>query len=350
MNQAGSLSLDKLLQVEQQLTQALAALSDRSTLESFRLKWLTKDGILRTLFAELRSVPAEQKPEIAARLNSIKSQAEVKYAQIESGFIQQEINLKLAAEFFDLSLPTPLSTLGSAHPITEVERRITQILRPFGFENVLGPEIESEYFCFDALNIPAHHPARDMQDTFYTDSGHVLRTHTTSVQARVLQAAKMKAPVKVASFGRVYRNETEDPSHQAMFHQFELVWLEKGLTLSNLIALIHHILRELYGKRRKIRVVPKFYPYTEPSLGPQIDCSICKGSGCSACAGAGWVTVAGAGMVHRKVLREFGYDPEQISGLAFGLGTSRLAAQFFGFPNLKSVYQGDLRVFRPEQQ
>jgi phenylalanyl-tRNA synthetase alpha chain len=153
-------------------------------------------------------------------------------------------------------------------------------------------------------------------------------------------------PIKVASFGRVYRNETEDASHQAMFHQFELVWVEKGLTLANLMGLITHILKELYGKKRKVRFVPKFYPYTEPSIGPQIDCAICRGTGCASCGGAGWVTIAGAGMIHRAVLKEFRFDPESVSGFAFGLGTARLAGQMFQLPRLKMLYENDLRILK----
>lgn len=312
--------------------------------------WLAKEGIIKELFKGLRDVPADQKPAVAALLNELKSKVESGIEAKEHEFKQRLLQMQLEEEFLDLSLPEMGSGLGSVHPITIVEERISEILRPFGFESVMGPEIETEYYCFDALNIPAHHPARDMQDTFYTETGHVLRTHTTAVQARMLQNRALfegkKLPLKVASFGKVYRNENEDASHQAVFHQYELVWVEKGLTLSNLQALITHILKELYGKRRKVQFVPKFYPYTEPSIGPRIDCAICKGNGCPACGGAGWVTVAGAGMIHRNVLQEFGFDPHEVSGFAFGLGTSRLAAQLFNLPHLRAVYENDLRVLR----
>ena len=184
-----------------------------------------------------------------------------------------------------------------------------------------------------------------MQDTFFTaglTEAQVLRTHTTSVQARVLEEKKL--PVKIASFGKVYRNETEDASHQAMFHQFDLVWLEKGLTLAHLMGLTEHIFKELFGKKRKVQFVPKFYPYTEPSIGAQVDCTLCHGKGCPACGGAGWVTVGGAGMIHRKVLLEFGYIPDDVTGFAFGLGTARLASQMSGIPKLKMLYDSDVRV------
>jgi len=315
-----------------------------------RRDWLGKEGFVKELFKGLREVSAEEKPAVAQLLNQLREKVEGVLEAKDQGFKSKALQRQLDEEYLDLSLPEAGSGLGAVHPVTIVEERITEILRPFGFQNVMGPEIETDYYCFDSLNIPKHHPARDMQDTYYTETGHVLRTHTTSVQARVLQQRALfengKLPIKVASLGRVYRNETEDASHQAMFHQYELVWVEEGLTLSHLMGLITHILKELYGKRRKVRFVPKFYPYTEPSIGPQIDCSVCRGEGCAACGGAGWVTVGGAGMVHRNVLSEFAFDPEKVSGFAFGLGTSRLAGQMYNFPHLRSVYENDLRVLK----
>lgn len=331
---------------EQQLSSAQTA----SDIDLLKRDWLSKEGTIKELFKGLREVSVDEKPSVAAALNDLKN-------QVESGIESKERSLRAGAmrkqledEFIDLSLPEIGGGLGTVHPVSIVEERITEILRPFGFQSVMGPEIETEYYCFDALNIPKHHPARDMQDTFYTQTGHVLRTHTTSVQARMLQQRALfegkKLPIKVASFGKVYRNESEDASHQAMFHQYELVWVEEGLTIANLLGLITHIIKELYGKRRKVQFMPKFYPYTEPSIGPRIDCSICKGAGCPSCGGAGWVTVGGAGMIHRNVLLEFGLNPDEVSGFAFGLGTSRLAGQFFDLPHLRAVYANDLRVLK----
>lgn len=343
---------DNLLQLlKAQLANAIAETKGRAELESLRRDWLGKEGTLKQLFAALKSVEPAQKAHFAATINQLKTDLEQFIQQQEHQLDADALAGKIAAEYIDLSLPPVSPGLGREHPITSVEKRITEVLRPFGFESVYGPEVETDYYCFDSLNIAKHHPARDLQDTFYTQDleissntllRHVLRTHTTSVQARTL--AKGGLPVRVASFGRTYRNETEDASHQAMFHQYELVWIEKGLTLANLQGIITHILKALYGKRRKVRFVPKYYPYTEPSVGPQIDCSICKGGGCSACGGSGWVTVAGAGMVHRNVLLEFKYNPEEVSGFAFGLGTSRLASQFYNLPKLKDCYANDLRV------
>jgi phenylalanyl-tRNA synthetase alpha chain len=347
---AADLSEARLKELRERFDQQIAAVQCIADLDVIKRDWLSKDGAIKELFKGLRDVPADQKPAVAALLNNLKEVVESAIDACESGLKAQALKKQLGEQFIDFSLPEASTGLGSIHPITVVEDRITEILRPFGFESVMGPEIETDYYCFDSLNIPKHHPARDMQDTFYTETGHVLRTHTTSVQARVLQQRALfeqgRLPIKVASFGRAYRNESEDASHQAMFHQYELVWIEEGLMLSHLIGLITHIIKELYGKRRKVRFAQKFYPYTEPSIGPQIDCSVCKGAGCGACGGAGWATVGGAGMVHSNVLREFGFDPEKVSGFAFGLGTSRLAAQMYNFPHLRALYENDLRVLK----
>jgi phenylalanyl-tRNA synthetase alpha chain len=339
-----------LLNIESDLEAQLSKVQTNSDLELLERDWLSKSGLIKNLFKFLKDVTDEERPSIAQKLNSIRQRLEGYLETKKQDFKRQELSKALSEEYQDLSLPSNFVGHGAVHPITQVERKIASILRPFGFRCVEGPEIETDYYCFDALNIPPHHPARDMQDTFYTDNNRVLRTHTTSVQARILELCSKEAngglPIKIASFGRAYRNETEDASHQAMFHQFELVWLDEGLTLSNLMALMQHILKEIYGRRRKVRFVPKFYPYTEPSLGPQIDCAICKGSGCASCGGSGWVTVGGSGMIHRKVLEEFKYDPSKVSGFAFGLGTSRLASQMYNIPKLKMIYDNDLRLLR----
>ncbi len=224
------------------------------------------------------------------------------------------------------------------------------VMRQLGFERVDGPEVDHPYYNFDALNIPEHHPARDMQDTFWVDAGWLLRSHTTTVQARVLEQ-KPELPIRVCSSGRVYRNEAVDATHLAMFHQLEGIWLDRGLTFAHLKGTLAFIARSLYGDHR-IRFKPKFYPYTEPSIGVDMACAVCGGSGdhegrsCEACHGAGWVTILGAGMVHPKLLLEFGYDPEEITGIAFGLGTTRMASQKAGTKKLRLLYEQDQRVMR----
>ncbi len=338
-----------LAELQARLELETKSVSTPESLETFKRDWMGKDGAVKVLFKQLKDVPASDKPKVAADLNQLKERVEAFIVERANDFANAGDNKRIAQEFFDFSLPGKNPGIGSAHPIRLVERRLEDLLRPFGCRVIEGPEVETQYYCFDALNIPKHHPARDMQDTFYIDQEdglgllHVLRTHTTSVQARELQKGQL--PVKVMSYGRVYRNETEDASHQAMFHQFEVVWIEPGLTVSHLMGILSYLLKGLYGQERRVRFVPKFYPYTEPSLGAQVDCTICAAKGCGACGGAGWVTILGSGMIHRNVLTEFNYDPEKVSGFAFGMGTSRLAAQFYNSPTLKTLYDGDLRVF-----
>jgi len=339
-----ALSGTNLDQLEAELETELARVTHAADLELMRRDWLGKEGTFKRLLREVGALPSEERPQIASRLNALKSKLEEFLRAKTDELGASEITARLEGEYLDLSLPGKFPGRGVLHPITRIERKVTRALKPFGLRVVHGPEIETDYFCFDSLNIPKHHPARDMQDTFYTNTGHLLRTHTTSVQARTLKQGGL--PVKVLSPGKAYRNETIDASHSAMFHQYELIWIDKGLTLANLMAMLALVAKEVYGKRVKIRFKPKYYPYTEPSIGLDVACSLCKGEGCSFCGGAGWATVVGSGMVHKNVLVEFGYNPAEVSGMAFGFGTSRLASQEFSLPRLKMIYGNDLRVFK----
>ena len=343
------LSSSSLDQLKNDSNNLLKSKLNIETLELKKREWTSKDGKIKTFFKLLGKCSQEDKILFAKSLNEIKESVEGFLSSEEKRIATETQKQKLKSEFFDLSLPGITSGVGSVHPITLCEQKLLEVARQYGFHHAIGPEIETDFFCFDALNVPVHHPARDLQDTFYTDTGHVLRTHCTAVSGRSASNAKSTYPLKSVSLGRAYRNEAEDASHTAMFHQFDLVWIDKGLTLAHLMGLISNILKEIYGKRRKIRFVRKFYPYTEPSIGPQIDCSECKGLGsessnCQSCGGAGWITVAGAGVLHRNVMQLFNYDPDKVSGLAFGMGTSRLASQMFGFTDIRVPYENDIRV------
>lgn len=304
-----------------------------------------KKSALKAALKGLRAVPDADRPAVAAALNQARQTMESEGRAARDTAVQAAMNARLDAEWQDLTLPGVAPERGMRHPVTETQDRLMALMRRLGFELVEGPEVEHPYYNFDALNIPEHHPARDMQDTFWVDGGLLLRSHTTTVQARVLQQ-KPQLPVKVVSAGRVYRNEAVDATHLAMFHQFEGIWVEKGLTFAHLKGTLALLAREVYGDERRMRFKPKFYPYTEPSIGVDLACVVCDGAGCSACHGAGWVTILGAGMIHPKVFREFGYDPEEVSGIAFGIGTSRVAAQAIGIVRVRSLYEMDTRVHR----
>lgn len=332
--------MDKLLETFR------AALSQATTVkeveEAARVH-TGKKSALKQAFKSLRQVPPEQRKDFAASINSTQATMEAEVAEAKDRIGSRALQEKLNAEWIDMSLPGLGPQRGSRHPVTEVENQCLAILRSLGFDHVEGPEVEHPYYNFDALNIPKHHPARDMQDTFWVNGGLLLRSHTTTVQARVLQQ-KPPLPIRIACAGRVYRNEAVDTTHLAMFHQLEGLWIEKGLTFAHLKGLLSLIAKKLYGDERPVRFKPKFYPYTEPSIGVDLGCAICRGDGCEACHGAGWVTILGAGMVHPKVFLEFGYDPNAVSGIAFGLGTSRMAGQFAGVTKFRSLYESDLRV------
>ncbi len=326
---------------------ALAAAGTPKELEEVRRQHTGKKSALKSALGSLKSIPAEDRPAFAKSINEAKNTIEQELEAAKARIEGDAQASQLDAEWQDLSMPGVAFPRGARHPLNLVERNITGVLRRLGFEVVDGPEIDNAYFNFDALNIPEHHPARDMQDTFWVHGGLLLRSHTTTVQARVLQErSQADLPIRVASIGRVYRNEAVDATHLAMFHQYEGIWIDRGLTFAHLKGTLSFIAQSLWGAERRIRFKPKFYPYTEPSVGVDVACTGCDGDGCDACHGAGWVTILGAGMVHPNVFREFGFDPDEVSGIAFGLGTTRMAAQWAGVSKVRSLYEQDLRVHR----
>ncbi|MCE7082635.1 phenylalanine--tRNA ligase subunit alpha [Streptomyces sp. ST2-7A] len=324
--------------------EAIAELTDAEELEKYRVKWLGGKGLVRRARASIKQYEGERRIEFARNVNRVAEEITHVLAEATERIAAEATARRIAEDWIDPSLPSTAPQRGALHPVRMVELRCLEILSRLGFEQAEGPEVETDYFNFDALNIPRDHPARDMQDTFWVDGERLLRTHTTSVQARVLAGAAGK-PVKVVVAGRVYRNEAVDATHLAMFHQLDGFWLDRGLTFAHLKGVAVHLARELYGERR-VRLKPKSYPYTEPSVGIDVECGLCGGDGCLACHDSGWVTIMGAGMVHRNVLMEFGYDPDEISGFAFGWGLSRMTTQMYGLSRLRPIYRGDLRLLR----
>jgi phenylalanyl-tRNA synthetase alpha chain len=328
----------------------LARVTDLPSLEEVRRRHAGKKSPLKDVLRSLKDLPPDERPEAARSVQAAQERMEQALARAADELENRALRDQLAREWQDLSPPGIAPRRGGIHPLTEVERRCMEVLRQLGFEWVDGPEVEHPRYNFDLLNIPEHHPARDMQDTFWVDGGWLLRSHTTTVQARLLES-RPPPPVRVASYGRAYRNEAVDATHTAMFHQLEGIWVERGLTFAHLKGVLAFLARSLYGERR-IRFKPKFYPYTEPSAGLDLACVVCEGAGetdgepCAACHGAGWITLLGSGMIHPRVLRGFGYDPDEVSGIAFGLGTTRMASQWAGISRALSLYEPDVRVFR----
>jgi phenylalanyl-tRNA synthetase alpha chain len=321
----------------------LAAAEDPAAIDGVRRRHTGKKSPLKLALRGLKSVPKEERSEVAQTIHAAQTTVNAELDAAAEKIAQAALEARLEAEWQDLSLPGVATARGARHPVSEVERRCLGVMRRLGFEVIEGPEAEHPFYNFDALNIPEHHPARDMQDTFWLEGGLCLRSHTTTVQARVLES-KPPLPIRVVSMGRVYRNEAVDATHLAMFHQFEGIWVDKGLTFAHLKGVLAFVARALFGEERRVRFKPKFYPYTEPSLGVDVSCGACGGAGCGACHGAGWVTILGAGMVHPKVFTQFGYDPEELSGIAFGFGTTRMAGQWSGVEKIRSLYDMDMRV------
>jgi phenylalanyl-tRNA synthetase alpha chain len=337
--------LEQIQSVHTELSQSLEAVNSLQELDELKRAYLGKKSFVKQAFGQLRSLSAEERPAVAAALNKARGEFESAIEAAHTTVAQREYQARIDGEWVDLSMPGLSPRRGMRHPVTQVENRCLEVLRQFGFELVEGPEVDSEFHNFDALNIPKHHPARDMQDTFWLDQGLLLRSHTTTVQARVLQEGRT-LPIRVASAGRVYRNEAVDATHLAMFHQLEGFWVDRGLTFGHLKGVLAAVVRSLYGEQTRYRFKPKFYPYTEPSLGMDISCTACDGAGCSACHGAGWVTIIGAGMIHRKVLQLFGYNPEEVGGFAFGWGVTRMASQYARVRKVRSLYEPDLRLLK----
>lgn len=321
-------------QLKQQFLQDIDSLESLENLEDLRLFYMGKKGLIKKLFHEILAAPPKERKELTQKFNEFKKYVEEVFLQSFEIIRKKEIGKKINEEWVDLSLPGIALERGSLHPLTHIQRKCLEVLSLLGFQFSDGPEVETPYHNFDALNIPEHHPARDQQDTFWLEKGLLLRSHTSTVQIRKLKEEKI-LPIKIVSPGRVYRNETVDASHLACFHQFEALWVDKEVKFSHLKGTIDFLIKHIFHEEWEHRFKPKFYPYTEPSIGVDIRK---KGENTE------WLTILGAGMIHPNVFRHTGHDPNHISGFAFGLGISRMATLAHGVTNMKSLYESDLRV------
>lgn len=322
--------------IEADFLARLSAASDLARIEELRRAFLGKQGIVKSQLSLLRDANPTKQREIAIQLNALKEMIENSLAERLERVRVTERMQKIESEWLDLSLPGCKVEQGSIHPLTRVLRRCVAVLNQLGFSQVEGPEVETAFNNFDALNIPEHHPARDVQDTFWLENGFLLRSHTSTVQVRTLLNGR-ELPIKIVSPGRVYRNENVDATHLASFHQFEGLAVDARLSFGDLKAVIDHIISNLFGDEWEHRYKPKYYPYTEPSIGVDIR---------SRRDGGRWLTVLGAGMVHPNVFRATGHDPDKVSGFAFGLGISRMVAMAYGVSSMRTLYESDLRVHR----
>ncbi len=320
---------------------ALASASSLEELERVRVEALGRKGALAQISKEFGKIAAEERALLGKLLNSVKQDLESEYESKKRRFEQAELAERLAGEWIDVTLPAPGTRPGSLHPVTQLQNEIEDLFTSLGFAVLYGPEVETEQHNFDALNIPATHPARDMQDTFWLSNGNLLRTHTSPVQVRGMRA--FKPPLRMIAPGRVFRNEEVDASHEHTFYQVEGMMVDRDVSVANLIYFMKTLLSGIFGREVTVRLRPGYFPFVEPGFELDILCLICNGAGCPVCKHSGWVELCPCGLVHPKVLRMSDIDPEEWSGFAFGLGLTRLAMMRYGIDDIRLLQGGDLR-------
>ena len=322
-------------------TAAIESAGDSAALEKLRVEWLGKKGRVTDLLKSLGQLDADERPKVGAEINAVKQLLNEQISERKETLQQAAIAAQLAAEALDVTLPGRREDLGALHPITRTIDRMAAYFGALGFEVVEGPEIEDDYHNFEALNIPAHHPARAMHDTFYIDDTHVLRTHTSGVQVRTMETRE--PPLRVICPGRVYRCDS-DLTHSPMFHQVEGLLIDENVSFGQLKGIIQDFLHVFFEQDGlAVRFRPSYFPFTEPSAEVDIQCVKCAGEGCRICSGTGWLEVMGCGMVHPRVLEMSGVDTERYQGFAFGMGVERLAMLRYGIGDLRLNFENDLR-------
>ena len=330
-----------LEKIELAAREELSKIADPAELEALRIRFLGKKGELTAILKQMAGLSAEERPVIGQLANRIRTDIEEAVSERAAQLKAEASERKLKAERIDVTLPGKAPKLGKLHPMDAVMREVEDIFIGMGFDIAEGPEVEYDYYNFEALNLPPDHPARDMQDTFYITDNILLRTQTSPVQIHVME--NQKPPIRIISPGRVYRSDAVDATHSPIFHQIEGLVVDKGITMANLVGTLDMLMKRLYGEECRIRLRPHHFPFTEPSAEVDVLCFNCGGKGCSMCKGEGYVELLGAGMVHPKVLRNCGIDPEVYSGFAFGLGLERIVMRKYGINDMRLLYENDLR-------
>ena len=323
-------------------SEALAAIAaDNADMEQIRIKYLGKKGELTAVLRGMGALTPEERPIVGQIANEVRAQIEDAIAQKAAELKQLELEKKLVEEKIDVTMPAAEMKVGTLHPLTKVQRTIEEIFIGMGFSIAEGPEVELDYYNFQALNIPENHPARDTQDTFYITDNILLRSQTSPVQVRTME--KQKPPIRVISPGRVYRSDAVDATHSPLFHQAEGLVVDKGVTMGDLKGMLETFAKTLFGENTRLRFRPHHFPFTEPSAEVDVSCFVCGGEGCRVCKNEGWIEILGAGMVHPFVLSNCGIDPEEYSGFAFGMGVERIAMKYYGIDDMRHLYENDVR-------
>lgn len=333
--------IEEIHRLRAEIEAELRTIGSLDALERFRLKHLVRKGTIAKLFDAMPSVPSDQRPSVGRSLNELRNYAQSVYESEKSDL---EASQKKVGDALDLTLPGRRRPIGTKHPITQTFEEIRRIFLGMGFRIAEGPEIEDDYHNFEALNFPPDHPARDMQDTIFIKPDVVLRTHTSPVQIRIME--REKPPVRYICPGKVYRNEAISARSYCLFHQVEGLYVDVGVTFSELKGTLVSFARQFYGSSIKYRFRPSYFPFTEPSAEMDISCFICGGKGCRLCKGGGWLEILGAGMVDPNVFQHVGYDPEKYSGYAFGMGVDRIALLRYGVDDIRLFFENDVRFLR----
>src|SRR5690349_2332753 len=332
---------DPIQELETRTLARIASSKTPDELEAVRVEVLGRKGTLAEISKGMGKLSHEEKKTVGQSLNTATSKLEAAYETRKQQFETDKLNARLDAEWIDLTLPAPPPRRGHLHPITRIQRELEDLFVSLGFAVLDGPEVETEYHNFDALNIPPDHPARDMQDTFWLEGGNLLRTHTSPVQVRGME--RLGPPLRMIAPGRVFRNESVDASHEHTFYQLEGMMVDRDVSVAHLIFFMKTLLSSIFKREVTVRLRPGFFPFVEPGFELDIQCLICGGPGCPVCKQSGWVELLPCGLVNPNVLRMSGIDPEQWNGFAFGLGLTRLAMMRYGIDDIRLLLSGDLR-------
>ena len=327
----------------------VAEAQDANTLNELRVKYLGKKGEFTAVLRGMKDLTAEQRPVIGGMVNTFKEKLENLIEEKEKEFAKLELQRKLQNEKIDVTLPASKVVRGSKHPLNRVIEEIEDLFVSMGYDVVEGPELETDEFCFERLNLPKGHPARDMQDSFYITTEYLLRTQTSAVQARAMIANTEKTPIRIIVPGKTYRRE-DDATHSHQFNQVEGLVIDENITLAHLKGTLEVFMRKLLGDKTNLRFRPSYFPFTEPSYEVDVSCFKCGGKGCNLCKQTGWIELLGAGMVHPNVLKMNGYDPEKYTGFAFGTGLDRLAMFKYGITDMRYLYRNDVRFLKQFDQ
>lgn len=332
---------NKLNEIQEAALRKIEEAKDSEALQEIKVKYLGKKGELTTILKSMGSLSKEERPVMGKLVNDVKKVVEEKLEEAIKKIKEEEKNKKLQSEVIDITLPGNKNVIGKRHPLELTIERIKDIFISMGFTIEDGPEVELDYYNFEALNIPKNHPARSEQDTFYINDNIVLRTQTSGVQVRTME--KQKPPIKMISPGKVYRADSVDATHSPIFHQMEGLVVAKGVTFADLKGTLELFTKKMFGDKVKTKFRPHHFPFTEPSAEMDATCFVCGGKGCNVCKGSGWIELLGCGMVHPNVLRNCGIDPEEYSGFAFGFGIDRMVMLSYGLDDIRLLYESDMR-------